>query len=212
MPEDRVCEQRPHQKGRTGLRRNSKSTPSSRTRRQRLWRQIVLWPCVIAVVAVAAGFPVYVRPQIDPLRSADAIFILGGADYRRYPFGMGLGAEGWAPTVVVSNPNGSRDPWLTGVCATPHEDFDLECFLPDPRTTKGEGRELRRLAAERGWQTVIVVTFRPHVSRARHILQQCFDGQLIMVASPDRLSLGQWVREYAYQTVGFVRSLFQPGC
>ena len=78
---------------------------------------------------------------------------------------------------------------------------DLYCFVPDPPTTKGEGRELRRLAARDGWRTVIVVTFRPHISRARFILERCFDGDLIMVASPGRISLPRWASEYVYQTL-----------
>ena len=168
--------------------------------------------CVLVIAAVIAGLPVYVRPQIDPLRHADAILILGGAYYARYPFGLDLGSEGWAPTVVVSNPNGRDDPWLTDYCATPHPGLDLHCFVPDPPTTKGEGRELRRLAGQYGWRTVIVVTFRPHISRARFILEQCFDGDLVMVASPAHISVPRWAFEYVYQTAGYLRAGLQPGC
>ena len=99
----------------------------------------------VAVVAVVAGLPVYVRPQVDPLRHADAILILGGPDYRRYTFGLDPGAQDWAPNVVVSNPKGTDDAWLTRLCAPPQAGFDLHCFIPDPPSTKGEGRELRRL-------------------------------------------------------------------
>lgn len=154
----------------------------------------------------------YVRPQIDPLRHADAILILGGADYHRYPFGFSLGAQNWAPTLVVSNPQGTNDPWLTHYCEVPHPPLHVHCFVPDPPTTKGEGQELRRLAAKYGWHTVIVVTFRPHISRARFILEQCFDGNLVMVASPATISIPQWAFQYVYQTVGYVRAALQPGC
>jgi hypothetical protein len=30
----------------------------------------------------------YVRPQVDPLRHADAILVLGGEGFSRYPFGI----------------------------------------------------------------------------------------------------------------------------
>ncbi|HUO37016.1 MAG TPA: hypothetical protein VMU34_03855 [Mycobacterium sp.] len=170
--------------------------------------------CLLLIAAVIGGVPVYVRPQIDPLRHADAILILDGADYDRYPFGFALASKGWAPTVAVSNANGPKDPWLTKVCATPYPypGLNLHCFIPDPPTTKGEGRELRRLAAQYGWRTVIVVTFRPHISRARFILEHCFDGDLIMVASPAHISLLDWASEYVYQTAGYVRAALQPGC
>jgi hypothetical protein len=166
----------------------------------------------LLVAAAIAGLPVYVRPQVDQLRRADAIFVLGGDFYDRYPFGFGLGLQGWAPIVVVSNPHGPEDAWLFRFCATPHPGLNLHCFVPDPITTKGEARELRRLAERNGWRTVIVVTYRPQISRARFILEQCFDGNLIMVASPAHLSPVRWASEYVYQTAGFLRAALDPNC
>ncbi|SDE15351.1 hypothetical protein SAMN05444580_11117 [Rhodococcus tukisamuensis] len=161
---------------------------------------------------MAGGVPVYVRPQIDPLRPADAIFILGGADTSRYPFGIGLGLEGWAPHVVVSNPVGEDNRWLTHACKVPPPGIDLDCFVPDPPTTRGEARELRRRAEQYGWRHLIVVTFTPHISRARFILQRCFDGDLTMVASPGDISAPRWVSEYVYQTAGYLKAVAQTGC
>lgn len=185
-----------------------------RPRRPRRIRRWLVSVCALIVVAATAGVPVYVRPQIDQLRHADAIFVLGGEGYDRYLFGMGLQVQGWAPIVVISNPHGPRDVWLTNFCATPHPDLNLNlrCFVPDPVTTKGEARELRRLAESYGWRTVIVVTFRPHISRARFIVEQCFKGELIMVASPAHVSPMRWVWEYIYQTAGYVRAVLDANC
>ena len=48
----------------------------------------------------------------------------------------------------------------------------------------------------------------PH--RCRNIghtfLEQCFDGELIMVASPTHISVGEWAFQYMYQTAGFARA------
>ncbi len=143
------------------------------------------------------------------MRRADAILILDGYGPDRMKFGLNLLVEGWAPAVVVSNPRGS---WLTEQCARPSYGYDLYCFAPDPPTTKGEARALRELAAQHGWRTIIVVTFRAHISRARFILEQCFTGNLIMVASPAELSVARWAFEYGYQTSGYVRALLQPDC
>jgi uncharacterized SAM-binding protein YcdF (DUF218 family) len=167
---------------------------------------------VSAAVIVIVGLPVYAVPQIDPLRRADAIFVLGGNGYERYPYALELALQGLAPRVVVSNPAGDVDTWLTDLCRNQRYTFTVSCFEPDPATTKGEARELRRLAAEQGWRTVIVVTFRPHISRARYILQQCFDGALIMTESPADLSLEYWMWTYVYQSLGYVRAALQPGC
>jgi uncharacterized SAM-binding protein YcdF (DUF218 family) len=168
---------------------------------------------LLFVAAVTtAGLPVYVGPQIDSLRRADAIFVLGGNGYERYPYALELALQGLAPRVVMSNPAGDRDIWLTDLCEQQRYKFRVSCFEPEPATTVGEARELRRLAIEQGWRTVIVVTFRPHVSRARYILQQCFEGQLIMTEATPELSLEYWMWSYLYQTGGYVRAALQPAC
>lgn len=175
-------------------------------------RLFVVSVCLLLSVAGVLGVPVYVRPQIDPVRHADAILVLGGFDDLRYRFGTDLALAGWAPTLVVSNPHGASDVWESDFCVAPPPRLDVRCFVPDPQTTKGEGRELRRLAKQYGWRTVIVVTSRSHISRARFILESCFDGELIMVASPAHISVAKWASEYVYQTVGYLRAVLQPGC
>lgn len=187
-------------------------TGVDRRRRHQRLRRWVASVCVVVIAAVIAGVPVYVLPQTDPLRRADAILIIGGTGWDRYPFGIELGVQGWAPTVVLSNPDGARDPWLVKTCANPPAGIKLICFGPDPVTTLGEGRKLRELATANGWRTIIVVTFRPHISRARFILEHCFDGDLVMVASPANISLTGWMFEYAYQTVGYVRAAARLSC
>ncbi|MGW0042435.1 YdcF family protein [Rhodococcus sp. NPDC003348] len=173
------------------------------------------WVVVISLLIAAmtaGGVPVYVHPQIDPLRPADAVIVLGGADWSRYPYGIELAQNGWAPQVIFSNPAGVSDNWMAKACAEPHPDFELLCFVPDPPTTRGEAKELNRLAEQYHWNHVIVVTFTPHISRARFILERCFDGELTMVASPGEISSPRWFYEYAYQSVGYLKAVLQPGC
>lgn len=185
--------------------------PGADTRRRRI-RRLIACIGLLVIAAAVGGLPVYVKPQVDELRRADAILILGGPNYGTIPFGLELAAQGWAPMVVVSNPNGPNDRWLTDYCATHPLGVEVHCFVPDPPTTKGEGRELHRLAAQYGWRTVIIVTSRPHVSRARFILHRCFDGELIMMASPTDLSPLGWAYQYVYQTAAYLRALAQPDC
>jgi hypothetical protein len=61
-----------------------------------------------------------------------------------------------------------------------------------------------------GWRIVIVVTFRPHISGARYTLAQCFDGDLVMIASPAHLSAVAWGFEYVYQTAGYISLSSNP--
>ena len=180
--------------------------------RWRVFRRALASASVLLLVVALIGVPVYVRPQIDQLRPADAIFVLGGQYLDRYPFGLALASQGLASTVVLSNPDGASNKRVYDTCIHPPPKITVMCFAPDPSTTKGEGRELRRLAAQYGWKTVIVVTFGPHLSRARYILRQCFDGDLVVVASPARLTPVAWAYQYLYQTAGYVRAVLQPGC
>jgi hypothetical protein len=48
----------------------------------------------VLLIAAVIGEPVYVRPQIDPLRHADAIVVLGGPPVARYPFSVELSKQG----------------------------------------------------------------------------------------------------------------------
>jgi uncharacterized SAM-binding protein YcdF (DUF218 family) len=169
----------------------------------------VLASVALMVLLVIAGFPVYVRPQIDPLRKADAILVVGGADPDpRYRYGFELARQGWAPQLVISDP----DRQLGAQCAASYSGFTVECFVPDPRSTLGEARELRRLAAEKHWRTVIVVVYTPHISRARYIMGKCFDGALIMSAAPAHLTVLDWAWMYVYQSAGYLKSLVGGPC
>lgn len=186
--------------------------PRTEPRRGRWKRRSAISVCLILIAAGLGGIPVYVRPQVDPLRHADAILVIGGYGEERYRLGIELSTHGWAPNLVVSNPVGAGDVWKRNYCSTPPVGVTVHCFAPDPPTTKGEARELRRLATQYGWHTVIVVTFKPHISRARYILEKCFNGDLVMVASPTHVSAFRWAYEYLYQTAGYLRAAFQPGC
>jgi uncharacterized SAM-binding protein YcdF (DUF218 family) len=164
---------------------------------------------VVLSLLIAAGIPVYARPQTDALRKADAIYVLGGYGPRGL-FGIELAKEGWAPTVVFSG--GFTDSWFWHRCWLPRPPVNLMCSTPRPSTTAGEAHDLRLLAAKYGWRRVIVVTFRPHISRARYILERCFDGELIMVESPAKISIARWAYEYVYQTAGYLKALVNNEC
>ena len=81
----------------------------------RRWARIAVALLLVGVVAGVAGYPVYVRPRVDPLRKADAILVVGGAaPQQRYRYGFELARQGWAPHLVLSNPDGQ----VGAACAT----------------------------------------------------------------------------------------------
>jgi len=96
---------------RSSARSRCRTLPRGDFSRRRCMRRLVASVCLLLIAAVIGGLPVYVRPQMDRLRHADAILILGGEGESRYLVGLDLGLKGWAPNLVVSNPPGAK-----GVC------------------------------------------------------------------------------------------------
>ncbi|WP_306364757.1 YdcF family protein [Nocardia sp. CC227C] len=162
-----------------------------------------------AVVYVGALWPVFVRPRVDTPRPADAILVLGGAHDGREELGLGLAHDGVAPLVLISDPY-EHSPLVNRICHGGYS-FAVECFDPEPRTTRGEGRYLAERARAEGWRRVIVVTFTPHISRTRYILGKCWDGELLVVDARPRIGPLRWMYQYAYQTAGYLKA-FAEDC
>ncbi|AXY51057.1 YdcF family protein [Rhodococcus ruber] len=186
------------------------SVTSARARRIRIGRRLSFVVFVLLVV-VAGGIPLYVAPAQDHLLPADAIVVLGGPGEERYAYGIELANRGLAAHVALSDPSGGEDDRLTGLCAEPSIPT-VTCFAPRPPTTSGEARAIRDLAAREHWRKIIVITFLPHLSRAGFIIRRCFAGDVLMIASPDGLSPGEWAWQYLYQTAGYARALINPPC
>ena len=176
----------------------------------------ILVVVVIAVDVAVSGFLVFANARTDDLRQADAIIVLGGEHDGREDYGISLAREGWAPTVVISNPYDDWDPVMKRVCR-PAADVEVICARPDPLTTRGEAVLVQRLALERNWSTIIVVSWRYHLPRARLVFDQCFSdrpGSTVMVAVPRRYrySLFRWEFVFAYQWAGLAKALAQGEC
>lgn len=108
--------------------------------------------------------------------------------------------------MFFSNPYGRDDARMNRICHGGYA-FRVDCFTPAPSTTAGESVEIARLAAENTWKRVIIVTFVPHASRARYIVQKCYPGELTVVANRPDLSPLLWAYNYVYQSAGYARTL-----
>lgn len=179
-------------------------------RRGRRW-QVIASVLALTALAAVAGWPVFVRPQVDPLRPADAIVVLGGTPYERFDLGLELARARWAPELLIAASTGLDDPRMDRYCRTRYP-FRVTCFEPRPWTTRGEAQEIRRQAAAKGWRHIIVVTFTPHISRARYIVDRCFDGELTMIASPGRTDPMFWTWMYLRQSAGYLKAFTETGC
>jgi uncharacterized SAM-binding protein YcdF (DUF218 family) len=135
----------------------------------------VLAVLVLAYVAVAAYL--FLFPHDDKPVHADAIVVLAGTK-QRLPVGERLYRQGYAPVLVVS-------------LSRPAGRVQLEacrrgaiCFRGDPFSTRGEARAIARLAAQRHWKTIDVVTSKFHDFRARVLVERCYHGRLRMIGAP----------------------------
>jgi uncharacterized SAM-binding protein YcdF (DUF218 family) len=153
----------------------------------RLIRGLVV---VLVVAWGAVAIALFVVRHGDKPVHADAVFVLSGSP-TRLPVGIKLVRQGYAPLLVISRTLPSAKPLEDRACAG-KLDVRTLCFQADPYSTVGEAEELGRLAAERHWTAVDVVTSEYHVVRARILLKRCYHGGLRVVGAPDQLLLLPW--------------------
>lgn len=166
-------------------------------------------------MATFAGNRIYAHPRLDAPQKVDAVFVLGGPGLaERYDVGVKLVENGWATNLVISDSNSgqtwtcnSRVPVSKGGVA-----ITRWCLVPKPATTRGEASEFRDLAVKNNWHSVILVTFRPHISRSRFIFERCFEGRILTVEAPLPISRKDWVFEVGYQTLGYIKAVLGPKC
>lgn len=196
---------------------------SARTTRRPAWPVWVLVPALaLGLVWLLAGWAVFQHPRTDVPARSDALLVLGPPDRTRMAEALRLMDAGVAPVLVVANPDTGDLGDASGAvyyaraaqtCAGDDgQDYEVICFRPDPSTTQGEAMELRALAEQRGWDHVSVLTYRQHVARSRLLLERCYAGELDVLAFdyPD-VPRGH-LREFAYQSGGFVKAWLTPGC
>ena len=111
---------------------------------------------------------------VDLPGSADAIVSLDGDRPRRLRRAVELATQGVAPTLVVVRAEATA-PELLAARALP---FEVRSVIPEPSSTRGEARAVARLAGERGWQRIVVVTSSYHIPRSRLIFRRGLVCQL----------------------------------
>lgn len=154
------------------------------------------------------GLPFFVYPSVDPVpRHADVVLVLGPPLAARVRIADDLLVRGIVDHALISVPYPRTPPELLAECAR----SEVTCFDPDPRTTRGEARELGREAAAHGWTSAVVVAMPAHVSRARTIVARCFPGAVAMRPSAEGPFRG-WAYQYAYQTAATVKAWILQGC
>jgi uncharacterized SAM-binding protein YcdF (DUF218 family) len=177
---------------------------------------IVVVLVIFVVDMTISGYLLFTKASADTLQRSDAIIVLGGEHDGREDYALSLAREGWASTVVISDPYGPDDPVMQRVC---HDTGNIEviCRRPEPLTTRGEAIFTRQLADARSWTRVIVVSWRYHLPRAELIFRQCFSdqpGSAVMTAVPRRYQYSplEWEFVYAYQFGGLAKAIALGEC
>lgn len=153
-------------------------------------RKTLLVPLAAMVVAGSVQtVRWFVDPSMDDPGTADAIFVLGGGG-DRVGFALDLVRDGVSDTAVfASDFVESQGVWAARPCNDVRPDdvpesATFKCHEPDPATTRSEAFLLRDLAAEHGWDTVVVVASTDQITRARRLIERCWDGDL-RLTGPD---------------------------
>lgn len=190
-----------------------KAAPAPRTgvlhrirRVRRRWLVLVAVVLVLIVGILAATLRLFVFPKTGTLTKADAIVMFDGIGGRKDAT-YALASRGYAPVVAISTQNMTfcqrTLPTISGV--------QVFCFTPTPATTQGEAEATERLAAEHGWNKVIVVVGRAQETRARVRVERCYGGQLeVTGVSPGR---DNWPKTIVYEWGALIKALvFQRSC
>jgi uncharacterized SAM-binding protein YcdF (DUF218 family) len=178
---------------------------------------VVSTPLALLLLIGGSGFIIFNNAPTDRLQRADAVVVLAGDHDGREDYGIALARSGWAPTVVISDAYDSWDPVMRRVCSESGGGVEVICPRAFPRTTRGEAIMVRRLANQRSWNKIIVVTWKYHVPRARFVFRQCFSpdpSAVVMEAVPRRYdySVPLWEFVYAYQYGGLVKAMLLGDC
>lgn len=185
------------------------ATPPNAKRPHRRWPWVIGILGLISALWLGLCIRYVAHPDVDPYQDVDAVFILGPAEYR-----LGLGRELAAlyasdaliVTVTVDETTGAV--YEKNFCDP--QPIEVICVRPDPYTTQGEAIELARLVDERGWDTVAVLTGRPHVSRARLWMERYVQAEVLMWETELDRSWTSWLDSFVYQSAALVKALLTP--
>lgn len=143
-----------------------------------------------------AGARWFVWPRTDQPVSADAIIMLAGGRGERLPVASSIADHGFAPVLVIMNGTDPGWPQANALCAGSFA-YEVICPVPSPDNTRGEVQAAGDLAAEKGWDSVILVTSDYHIHRSTTMLERCFDGQINSVAAVGDLGIPARTRSIA---------------
>lgn len=180
-------------------------------------KRTAAWGLWLAMLWIFVGVFVFVAPISSEPKRADVVFVLAPA-YDRVTYAEHLMNKGYAETLVISASPSDEGKPLPSICQEKRA-YPVVCFSPDPITTQGEARALKRLSEEYAWKGAVVITAQFHVTRTRVLFERCYNGELSVVEHGQDMPLvnfprlkGSWVYHFVYETAAFAKVLLNPEC
>jgi uncharacterized SAM-binding protein YcdF (DUF218 family) len=170
-------------------------------------RRLAVVLLIVVLIVVADIVRLFVWPPKGEVPvQVDSVALLSGGSGDRLPRALALVRRGVADVLVI--PNGTDPKWGAArrLC-TDEQPFEVVCPTPRPDTTQGEALALDRLARQRKWDDMVVVTSRYHVSRARVLLERCVSANVAVVASVPSDGPVRTLRHVLHEAVGLVDSV-----
>jgi hypothetical protein len=135
--------------------------------------------CGVALVASYVLGVLLLDGDDEPLPSdADAVVVLQGSD-RSLREGQALVGGGIAPTLVVSAPRSGRGDERRELCQNPPA--SVVCVVGGPFREGGELQAIGRVARNRDWETVLIVTPSYQHVRVERMVERCADVRAVGV-------------------------------
>ncbi len=139
--------------------------------------------CAVGLVAAWGLGSLILLADDDSLPSdADAVVVLTGSE-RSLPAGQALVGGGIAPTLVVTSTRTGRDDARRRLCRKPPE--TVVCVVGGPFARGGELQAIARVAENRNWDTVVVVSPSYQRLRVDRVLGRCAGVRVVGVGVDD---------------------------
>jgi len=156
---------------------------------------LVVFVLVISLMAFSVYY-LFVSPNDDPVDGIDVIMVLAGGTGDRLDkaqsISEAIGSAGKDVDVIVSIGDGQyhgreaiEDYCQPDQGGSVQPDGSPTCFelKPEFDSTRGEVSEMTRLATERGYQSLAVVSSDYHILRARLWFKRCFRADVRALSS-----------------------------
>lgn len=180
--------------------------PATRRASTGITAVLAMWLTVIAVVGSLLTARLFVWPHAPLPARADAVVVLSGDHGDRLGEGLALVRAGVAGTLVL---DGEPDHALAAELCGSDQPFEVVCLRPEPDSTRAEAQAAGRLAAARGWRTLVVVTSRSHVTRAALLFRRCVTASVTVVGTDPPYGRREKVRAIRHEWLGLAGALLR---